>query len=63
VLAGDIDLQYEFVALESALKKSEIHLFWAYKAPDQLRIHRWSGGWILIKQQTTNGPSKGATGQ
>ena len=49
-LRGDINLANYFQGLDGALKKSEIHLFWAYKAPDELHIASWSGGWILIRQ-------------
>ncbi|SRR6266478_9726758 len=50
-LSGDMDLRRFVPGLEKALKKSDIHLFWAYKAPEELNIPRWSGGWILIPQQ------------
>jgi len=49
-ISGDMDLRRFVPELERALKKSDIHLFWAYKAPDELRIAPWSGGWILIPQ-------------
>jgi len=48
---GDIDLRRFVPELEKALKKSDVHLFWAYKAPEELHIARWSGGWILIPKQ------------
>ena len=50
-LSGDIDLQSVLPGLEEALKKSEIHLFWAYEAPQELQAARWSGGWILLPKQ------------
>jgi hypothetical protein len=50
-ISGDMDLRRFVPELEKALKKSDIHLFWAYKAPEELHIARWSGGWILIPQQ------------
>jgi hypothetical protein len=50
LLSGEIDLQKYFKDLRSSLQKSDIQLFWAYEAPEELRIPRWSGGWILIKQ-------------
>ena len=50
-LNGDIDLKSRFRGLDQALKKSDIHLFWAYKAPEELGNPRWSGGWILIPKQ------------
>jgi hypothetical protein len=50
-LSGDIDLQSVLPGLEEALKKTDIHLFWAYEAPEELQAARWSGGWILIPQQ------------
>jgi hypothetical protein len=40
-----------FKGLDAALKKSEVHLFWAYEAPKQLNIPHWSGGWVLIPKQ------------
>jgi hypothetical protein len=49
-LTGDIDLRY-VVRDVNAMKKSEVLLFWAYKAPDELHIPRWSGGLVLIPQQ------------
>ena len=50
-LSGDVSLEKAFTGLDDALKKSDIHLFWAYQAPEELKIGRWSGGWILIPQQ------------
>ena len=50
-LSGEINLQRVFVGLDTALKKTDIQLFWAYEAPDELRIAHWSGGWIPIAQQ------------
>jgi len=50
-ISGDIDLQKVLPGLEEALKKSDIHLFWTYEAPEQLHIARWSGGWIQIPQR------------
>src|SRR2546425_2239357 len=50
-ITGDIDLRRFVPELEKALKKSDVHLFWAYAPPEELRIGRWSGGWILIPQQ------------
>jgi hypothetical protein len=50
-LSGDVSLEKAFTGLETALKKSEIHLFWAYQTPDELHIARWAGGWILVPQQ------------
>jgi hypothetical protein len=47
-LSGDIDLQSFLPGLEEVLKKSEIHLFWAYEAPEELQSTRWSGGWIFL---------------
>ena len=48
--SGDVSLDKYFTGLDAALKKSDIHLFWAYEAPKELHIARWSGGWILIPQ-------------
>ena len=50
-LSGDVSLEKAFTGLDDALKKSDIQLFWAYQAPEELKIGRWSGGWILIPQQ------------
>jgi hypothetical protein len=50
-LSGDVSLDKAFTGFDAALKKSDIHLFWAYEAPKELRIAHWSGGWILIPQQ------------
>lgn len=47
-LSGDIDLQSVLPGLEDLLKKSDINLFWAYEAPQELQSTRWSGGWILL---------------
>jgi hypothetical protein len=48
---GEVNLQMKLAGLDSAVKKSEIHLFWAYEAPKELNIPRWSGGWVLIPQE------------
>lgn len=50
-LSGDINLQNAIKGLGDQVRKSDVHLFWAYKAPEELHIARWSGGWILIPQQ------------
>jgi hypothetical protein len=50
-ISGDMDLRRFVPELEKALKKSDIHLFWAYKAPEELHIAPWTGGWILIPQR------------
>jgi len=50
-LSGDVSLEKAFTSLDAALKKSDIHLFWAYKCPKELNIGQWAGGWILIPQQ------------
>ena len=48
-LTGDIDLRN--VIDQKALKKSDVLLFWAYKAPAVLHIPRWSGGLVVVPQQ------------
>jgi|SRR5580698_353479 hypothetical protein len=48
VLTGDVELEGIFKGIDEARKKSDVHLFWAYQAPSELGIGRWSGGWILI---------------
>jgi hypothetical protein len=50
-LSGEVSLRKAFRGLDHALEKSEIHLFWAYEAPEELHIARWSGGWILIPKR------------
>jgi hypothetical protein len=50
-MSGEVKLGNYFRGLEVALKKSDIHLFWTYKAPDELNIAQWSGGWVLIPKQ------------
>ncbi len=50
-ISGEIDLKRVMPELGDAVKKSDVHLFWAYKAPEELHIGSWSGGWILIPQQ------------
>lgn len=50
-ITGDIDLRGFVPELEKALKKSDVHLFWAYEPPEELQIGRWSGGWVLIPKQ------------
>ena len=47
-LTGTLDLDGIFKGLDEARKKSDVHLFWAYQAPPELNIGRWSGGWILL---------------
>ena len=49
-LAGDIDLR-DVIRDLTVTKKSDVHLFWAYKAPDGLHIPRWLGGWVFIPRQ------------
>lgn len=50
LLTGDVNLHDFFRGLDGALKETDIQLFWAYQAPEELGIPRWSGGWILIPQ-------------
>ncbi len=50
IIEGDLDLSDVFADL-SVIKKSDVHLFWAYKSPEELHIPRWSGGWVLIPRQ------------
>lgn len=50
-LSGDVSLEKAFTGLVAALKQSDVHLFWAYEAPGELHIPRWSGGWILIPKK------------
>jgi len=46
--SGFISLARRFKGLDEALVKSDVNLFWAYKAPKELNISQYSGGWILI---------------
>lgn len=50
-LTGDIDLQNVFRGLNQALKRSDIILFWAYEAPEELHLPRWSGGWLVVPRR------------
>jgi len=50
-ISGEIDLKRVIPELGDAVKKTDVHLFWAYRAPEELHIGGWSGGWILIPQQ------------
>ncbi len=50
-ITGDIDLRRFVPEVEKGLKKSDVHLFWAYKPPEELHIGGWAGGWILIPKQ------------
>ncbi len=48
-LTGEIDLRD--VIDVSAVKKSDVLLFWAYKAPAALHLPLWVGGLVVIPQQ------------
>ena len=50
-VSGGLDLQRVVPNLGKALKKSDVHLFWVYRAPEELHIGPYSGGWILIPRQ------------
>jgi len=50
VISGDVSLEGIFKGLDEARRKSDVHLFWAYKPPPELNFGRWSGGWILLPQ-------------
>jgi hypothetical protein len=50
-VSGEIDLQTVMPNLSKALKKSDVHLFWVYRAPEELHIAQYSGGWVLIPQK------------
>lgn len=49
--SGEVDLRTVLPSLEEELKKSNIHLFWAYKAPQDLHIGDRFGGLIFIPQR------------
>ena len=38
LIKGEIDLRKVFRGLDGVLKKSDVHLFWAYAAPEELHI-------------------------
>ena len=50
-ISGDVDLERAFPDLKKVLHVSDVHLFWAYNAPEGLKIPAWSGGWIFIPRQ------------
>jgi hypothetical protein len=49
-LTGEIDLR-DVIRDMKAVKKSDVLLFWAYKAPAALRLPHWVGGLVVIPQQ------------
>jgi len=49
-LTGEVDLRYVIRDL-GILKKSDVLLFWAYKAPAALHLPSWQGGLVVIPQQ------------
>jgi hypothetical protein len=49
-LTGDVDLRHVIRDL-SVLKKSDVLLFWAYRAPAALHLPDWQGGLVVIPQQ------------
>jgi hypothetical protein len=50
-VSGDIKLSVAFKDFDRDVRRSELHLFWAYESPPGLGLPQWSGGWILIPQQ------------
>ena len=50
-LTGEIDLRREIPELDEGLKKSEVHLFWFYRPPEELHIGQYAGGWVLIPRR------------
>ena len=50
-VSGDINLSAAFKDFDRDVRRSELHLFWAYESPEGLGLPQWSGGWILIPQQ------------
>ena len=50
-IRGQIDLRKIFRGLDDVLRRSDVQLFWAYEAPEELNIPHWSGGWILLPKQ------------
>jgi len=53
-LSGELDLKTVLPDIQKSLKESDVHLFWAYQAPEELHIGRWVGGWLLIPRQKAN---------
>ncbi|HEX4921664.1 MAG TPA: hypothetical protein VFV92_13105 [Candidatus Bathyarchaeia archaeon] len=51
-VSGDIDLKGVFKNIDSLIEKHDIHLFWAYRSPEGLGLPKWSGGWILLPQES-----------
>jgi hypothetical protein len=51
ILSGTVDLTEAVRDIDVVIRKSDIHLFWAYAPPKELGLPRWCGGWILIPQQ------------
>jgi hypothetical protein len=49
-LTGDVDLRY-VIRDVNALKESDVLLFWAYKAPQELHLPEWIGGMVLVPKQ------------
>src|ERR1035437_754926 len=62
-LSGEIALQRIFEDLDTVLKKSDVLVFCAYKAPDGLGFPRWSGGWVLIPQHGKDNSAKRTAGE
>lgn len=62
-LSGHINLQDTFLDLDKALRRSDVIVFCAYKAPNGLGIPRWSGGWVLIPRREKVNSSKCAAGK
>jgi len=50
-IQGQIDLRKIFRGLDDVLRRTDVQLFWAYEAPEELNIPHWSGGWILLPKQ------------
>ena len=50
-LTGYIDLQrYVRGDVKRIVRNSDVHIFWTYAAPEELRIPR-VGGWVFVPQQ------------
>lgn len=50
-VSGDINLREYFGGLDTAVKKSDVRLFWAYRSPAELKIAQWTRGSVIIDQQ------------
>ena len=50
-LTGEINLEWVIRDLRRATRESDVLLFWAYEAPEELCIAHWSGGFVVIPRK------------